>query len=405
MRAAAEAWQATGFRVMGTAVKGEAARQLALSSGIPTETVAWFLARAGTPTSDLDARTVLLVDEASTISDRDLAELLRLAKACGTNVRLIGDPAQHGAVSAGGMFRVLCERHPDQTPELRQSQRVAHPQDREAAEALRQGRIDDALDLLDAAGHLHLVKGDVEVHLDLLRRWSDERQAGRPHPMVDRRNHIRRVLNRLAHRLLQAAGEVESEEIHAGGGRAFAVGDRVVARRGERSLHVKGDFRAYVRNGATGTVTGLRRRQAPAKDEITVAFDGIGTVTLPRPFFDMHGFPRSTQMDVGLDHAYAVTSYSVQGATYEASTSRLDEGASRAEAYVDITRGRSSNHVYLSRPLDSLDCEALPKAPPPPLDGAVAARLHRSGPELTAIDIDPAALRQAQVLDLEPFAR
>ncbi len=405
MRAAAEAWQAAGFRVVGTAVKGEATRQLALSSGVPTETVAWFLARAWTPANDFDARTVLLVDEASTISDRDLAEILRLAKACGTAVRLIGDPAQHGSVAAGGMFRVLCERHPDQAPELRQSQRVAHAQDRAAAEALRQGRVDEALDLLDAAGHLHLVEGDVEVHVDLLHRWWEERQAGRPHPMVDRRNHIRRALNRLAHRLLQVAGEIGSEEMVAAGGRAFAVGDRVVARRGNRDLYVQGDRSAYVRNGATGRVVGLCRRPLAAEDQITVAFDGIGTVTLPRSFFDEHRFPRSSRVDVGLDHAYAVTSYSVQGATYEASTSRLDEGTSRPEVYVDITRGRSANHVYLSRTLDPFDGEALPKAPPPLLDRAVAARLHRSGPELTAIEIDPEALRRARAFDREPIAR
>ena len=41
-----------------------------------------------------------------------------MAEAAGAAVRLIGDPAQHGAVTAGGMFRVLCERHPTDTPEL-----------------------------------------------------------------------------------------------------------------------------------------------------------------------------------------------------------------------------------------------------------------------------------------------
>lgn len=391
MRAAAEAWLAAGFRVVGTAVKGEAARQLATATGIATETVAWQLARAWTRANDLDARTVLLVDEASTLSDRDLAEVLRLAKACGTAVRLIGDPAQHGAVAAGGMFRVLCERHPHQTPELRQSQRVTHAEDRMAADALRHGRIDEALDLLDAAGHLHLVEGEVDVHLHLLRRWWEERQAGRDHPMVDRRNHTRHALNRLAHRLLQAAGEIGVDEIQAADGRGFAVGDRVVARRGNRDLHVHGDRHAYVRNGATGTVVGLRHGGSKSQDRIAVAFDGVGTVTLPRTFFDEHCFPRSARRDVGLDHAYAVTSYSVQGATHEASTSRLDEGATRAEAYVDITRGRSANHVYLSRSPDAVDGEALPKAPPPPLDEAMAARLGRSGPEVTAVELDPCA--------------
>lgn len=70
---------------------------------------------------------------------------------------------------------------------------------------------------------------------------------------------------------------------------------------------------------------------------------------------------------------------------------------------MDITTGRSANHVYLSRTLDPLDNEALPKAPPPSLDGAVAARLRRSGSELVAIEVDPNTLRRTRVIDQEPI--
>jgi hypothetical protein len=42
--ACADAWTAAGYRVVGTAVKGEAARTLAAATGIECETVAWYLA-------------------------------------------------------------------------------------------------------------------------------------------------------------------------------------------------------------------------------------------------------------------------------------------------------------------------------------------------------------------------
>jgi hypothetical protein len=42
--AASEAWLSMGSRVMGAAVKGEAARTLAGATGIERETVAWYLA-------------------------------------------------------------------------------------------------------------------------------------------------------------------------------------------------------------------------------------------------------------------------------------------------------------------------------------------------------------------------
>ncbi len=69
------------------------------------------------------------------------------------------------------------------------------------------------------------------------------------------------------------------------------------------------------------------------------------------------------------------------------STSRVDATATRAETYVDITRGRLANHLYLTAAVDPLDGEALPKVPPAPADEAVAERLQRSTGELTAWEI------------------
>src|SRR5205823_2016362 len=146
---------------------------------------------------------------------------------------------------------------PDHTPELTASHRVIDPHDRAAADALRAGRIAEALAALDAAGHLHVVADELDLHLDVLARWWASRQAGAEHPMVDRRNHTRWQLNRLAHRLLQAAGEVGSKEIVASGDRRFSVGDRVIARTPGRKLHPRGQPRDYVRNGAMGTVVAL----------------------------------------------------------------------------------------------------------------------------------------------------
>jgi conjugative relaxase-like TrwC/TraI family protein len=385
--AAADAWTAAGYRVLGTAVKGEAARTLAATTGIACETVAWYLAHDDPHTAPLDARTVLVVDEASTLADRDLDRLMWMAATTGATLRLIGDPAQHGAIAAGGMFRVLCEHHRRGTPELTATHRVQDPHDCAAAEALRAGRIDQALDHLAAAGHLHIVGDDLTMHRQVLARWWESHQAGLDHPMVDRRNSTRRQLNRLAHLLRQVHGEIGSDEIVASGDRRFAVGDRVTARAPNRDLHPPGDRTSYVRNGALGTITfihpGRRSRQ---RDTITVDFDGIGIINVPRTFFDHH-CTRAGRTEVGIDHAYALTSYAVQGSTRDVSTSRVDATATRAEAYVDITRGRLANHLYLTSASDPLDGEALPRVPAPPADEAVAQRLQRSTGELTAWEL------------------
>jgi AAA domain/TrwC relaxase len=388
MAAARDAWQTAGWRVIGTAVKGEAARTLAAATGMPTETVAWYLAHDDPHRAPLDARTVLVVDEASTMSDRDLDRLGWLAAQTGATLRLIGDPAQHGAVEAGGMFRVLCDRHPAHTPQLTVTHRVQDPHDRAAADALRAGDIAAALDHLDTVGHLHIVDNELAYYRQALTRWWAAHQAGQEHPIVDRRNTVRRQLNRLAHQLLQATGQISRDEIPGSGDRRFSVGDRVIARTPDRDLYPRGQSDAYVRNGALGTVLALHLGGRPADDTITVAFDGIGTVDVPRSYFDQHHTAGGRRRrDIGLDHAYAVTSYAVQGATRAVSTSRIDPTATRAEAYVDITRGQADNHLYLTRPADPLDGEALPAIPPPPIDDAVTRRLAHSTGELTAWEL------------------
>jgi ATP-dependent exoDNAse (exonuclease V) alpha subunit len=360
---------------------------------MPSETLAWYLAHDDPVRAPLDARTVLVVDEASTISDRDLDQLGWLAAQTGASLRLIGDPAQHGAVDAGGMFRVLCDQYPDHTPQLTVAHRVHDPHDRAAADALRSGDIATALDLLDAAGHLHLIDDELDYYRPALTRWWDAHQAGLHHPIVDRRNTVRRHLNRLAHLLLQATGVIGHDEIAAIGGRAFSVGDRVIARDPDRDLHPPGQPDGYIRNGALGTITALHPDRQPANHRITVAFDGIGTIDVPRSYLDRQ--TSSGRHPAGLEHAYAVTSYAIQGATQAISTSRIDPGSTRAEAYVDITRGIVGNHLYLTRPRDLLDGESLPTVPPPPIDHAVTRRLSRSTGETTAWELHQGANERA----------
>ena len=397
--ACADAWTAAGYRVLGAAVKGEATRTLAAATGIDCETVAWYLVHTDPQSLPLDSRTILVVDEASTLSDRDLDTLMEMAATTGASLRLIGDPAQHGAIAAGGMFRVLCERHERDTPELVTTHRLQDPHDRAAAQALREGRIDEAFDQLAAAGHLHIVADDLAMYREVLGRWWDAHRDGLEHPMVDRRNSTRRQLNRLAHLLRRVNGELDGDEITASGDRHFAVGDRITARAPNRDLHVDGDRHAYVRNGALGTIVAVRPdRRDPADDTLTVDFDGIGTIDIPRSFFDHHRTPAG-RPEVGIDHAYALTSYAVQGSTRDVSTSRVDATATRSETYVDITRGRHANHLYLTASVDPLDGEALPRIPAAPADLAVAERLQRSTGELTAWELAHPADQAQSVAD------
>lgn len=112
----------------------------------------------------------------------------------------------------------------------------------------------------------------------------------------------------------------------------------------------------------------------------------ISTNSTSASFFDHH--PTSNgRTEVGIDHAYALTSYAVQGSTHHLSTSRIDATTTRAETYVNITRGRNANHLYLTPTTDPLNGETLPKLPSLPADRTVTERLQRSTNEITAWEL------------------
>jgi hypothetical protein len=338
MRIAARAWTEAGYRVLGGSVKGETARLLGIESGIESETVAMLLARSRSGVRVLDSHPVLIVDEASTIGDRDLLRLCDLATDTGATLRLIGDPAQHGSVPAGGSFNELVDLYVDRTTRPHRK-RARHP---------------------------------------------------RRHPMVHGRNRERQVLNNLAQQLLIADGAVDASQ-HAilGDGRRLCVGDQVVARHGDRMIDPVDNRDGWMRNGTTGRVFAVRTDPTtPEGDEIDiVTADGI--LTCIRATFD--------RSQGGIDLAYAVTSYAVQGATNDVSTSAITASTSRSDMYVDITRGRHDNQLYATRPItDDTDTDQhLPRLTSD-LNAVLRARLARSTAR-TALSTAPSAPHVARL--------
>lgn len=390
LAAAARAWEAGGYRVVGAAVKGEATRLLGDATGVRAETVAWWLTALAAGHERFDERTVVLVDEASTLGTTDLAHLLGHAERAGAAVRLVGDPAQHGAVAAGGMFAALCRRQPSAVPMLTENRRQTSDVDRYVVDAVRAGHVAEALAALRQAGQLTEVRNADGLYAAMVTRWLGARRAGEGHPMIDRRNRTRRILNAVAHRVLQSDGDVASAGLVTADGREFCVGDEVVARRPARELHPDGQPRNYVRNGSRGRIV------AADDDAVTVEFDALGAVRIPASFIEAHA-DRRGRVAPGLDYGYALTSYAVQGATLPASSSAVTAGARRRELYVNLTRGRHDNHLFVAAPSDTLAGEGhLPRPPEEDVVAEVIAAVGRPDEDRSALEIDPLALAVAE---------
>ena len=395
LEVAARAWEAAGFTVMGAAVGGTAAEVLGQATGVDTTTVASLLARLDHASSAvLDTHTVVVVDEASTLSNRDLGRLLAHTRAAGAALRMIGDPAQHSAVNAGGAWRYLVEQYPEQTAQLTTVRRQQSPhleQLRLAVADYREGRITDALARLERDDRIVQAATGDELLDCVVADWYVDRQQrlrqGGPRSSMTAEHHReRRELNRRARAVLEADGTLHGPALHAAGV-CFQAGDEVIARCQDRTLRPAGGERGtYLRNGTRGTVIAVHC------DSLTVEFERRGPITIPRPFLERQVRPGITG---GLVHSYCVTSYAAQGETYASARHLSTDRSTRAGVYVGLTRGNNDARLYTVRHHDlepELVDDQLPRLDDRvPTIEAITRRLQHSEPERLAHEHDPVA--------------
>ena len=330
--AAARAWEAAGYKVIGAAVAGTAAQHLGQDAQIPSETLAYYLTQIDTyGKSPFDAKTILIVDEAGTIPDEDLSRLLRNAVESGATVRFLGDPEQHGAVNAGGMWSHLTETHIEHTPQLLESYRFKDsPPDVEFNELLRDNKFDEALDLLREGGNLIETGSESEALAASLRKAVLDRDNSRANPMIERRNSSRIVLNEALQHVRVQRGEVTNLTTY--GQRQYGIGDEIVSRQNSRQLHPEDKPDEYLRNGTKGVITNI------TNDGTAIADFGQGPIHIDPEILATKAFQLG----------YSITSYGVQGGTFPGSNSHSSPGASKAEVLVNMSRGTQDNHLIIS---------------------------------------------------------
>ena len=331
----AEAYTAGGFRVLGAAPTGRAVRELTEQAGIGQ---AWTLTRL---VLDLDAddrgfgsgRAVLILDEAGMASTRETARVMAHAQVARVKVVAIGDSGQLSSVQAGGWLGSLTGRLGSH--ELREVMRQRDPRERQLLVQVRRGDPTDYTAEKTARGQLHIYANDAQHAIAgegaAIATWRD-RQAGRPWGqavLIVRDNQRRERLNALIRAELKRDGRL-GESIHIGGCE-FAVGDRVVARRNDRERAVD--------NGMRGTVIAVD----PTEKELVVRTDAGAQRRLDAPYVAEH-----------LQHAYALTAHTVQGATVEwTGVVGRPEDFTRNWSYTALSRAREPTELFvLDTPTD-----------------------------------------------------
>jgi Ti-type conjugative transfer relaxase TraA len=109
LEAAREAWEESGYKIVGLAPTGKAARNME-GCGIRSMTIHKFLLAQEQGRERLSAKTILVLDEAGMVDSRRFGELLALVNRTGAKIVAMGDGNQLQSIEAGPAFRLLLDR-------------------------------------------------------------------------------------------------------------------------------------------------------------------------------------------------------------------------------------------------------------------------------------------------------
>lgn len=329
--AARDAWEASGIPVYGCSVAARAALELETLTGIDSTTIARLRADLDRGYG-LERGAVLVVDEAGMAGTRAVAELAEHAAAAGGKIVLLGDDRQLPELDAGGAFRGLAERLG--CDELRDVRRQQDEWDRDALAALRRGNVDEWSEAYRAKGRIVARPSARDARETLVSDWWESAQKpGVDAVMLAHRRCDVADLNARARARMRADGRLSAEEVSVDG-RAFAVGDRVVARRNDRAIGIV--------NGARGVVTGLSEERTA----VTVRTDSGDVVEIGTPYLE----------EGKLDHGYALTAHAAQGATVDRAYVLGSDDLYREWGYTALTRHREEAKFYVVSPGSTERC-------------------------------------------------
>ncbi|MDO3445448.1 Ti-type conjugative transfer relaxase TraA [Agrobacterium sp. V1] len=326
MKAACEAWEAVGYRVVGGALAGKAAEGLEKEAGIPSRTLAAWELSWRQDRNAFDDRTVFVLDEAGMVSSRQMALLVERMTRTGAKLVLVGDPEQLQPIEAGAAFRAIADRIGYAGLETIYRQREQWMRD--ATLDLARGNVGRALDAYRTNGRLVGAEMKGDAVSKLVSDWIREYDPAKSILILA---HLRRdvhMLNELVRARLIEKGVIEcgSAFSTSNGSRRFAAGDQIVFLKNDGSLCVKNGMLGKVIEAASGRIVaeiddGEARRH----------------VSVEQRFYNT------------IDHGYATTVHKAQGTTVDRVKVLASLSLDRHLTYVAMTRHREDLCVYYGR--------------------------------------------------------
>jgi conjugative relaxase-like TrwC/TraI family protein len=388
-----------GYSVQGFAPTTRAVKSLS-EAGVSARTVAGLLEAQTQPH---DAKQIWIVDESSLLPTRQVNRLLHRAKEEGVGqIIFVGDQRQHHAIEAGRPIHQMQDAGMV-VARLDTIRRQRDPELREAVSRAANGQIAESLSILHRRGDIHEVGDFDERRSRIARDYVTAQESGQRVLVVSPANEERRKLNEAIRAELISRGHVApAGQEHtilvnrglSGSQRAMAYnydeGDVLRFTRGSKPLKIaKGDYARIDRidrisNSLTiSTAAGRSVTYNPVRLFGVEAFreerrilargDRIQFRAPERALGIANGefalitalddrkvtlrLDSSKELTVArnrlrhIDHGYASTSHSAQGATVDRVIVNIDtqlsaELVNRKQFYVSISRARNSLAIY-----------------------------------------------------------
>lgn len=340
MIALREAYEASGYRMVGATISNQAARVLQSESGIRSTSISKLLFELDKPDGSirLDQKSVLVVDESGMVDTPQMARLVEHVNNANAKLILVGDEKQLQSIGAGGGFQAARQmtKSIGSDAELTETRRQKVAWQKEAAERFALGQAREALSLYETEGRLTTGDGIEDTSKKLIDDWTKDRLEDKGTQLIIASSHAQgAVLNRLAQEALKMHGLIGQVEL---------AKDLVTEKHGKQSLYQGDEIRFHensrgpkgigVINGDTGMVQGITpdgKIRVRLTDGRTVAFD-------PTAY-------RNWTL------GYASTVYKSQGSTVDRAYYLLSSTDRREMSYVAASRHRQDLRIYADRTL------------------------------------------------------
>src|SRR6266516_5052855 len=354
LAALAGAWREAGKgRVIGLTTTSAARENLAgACKHIEGYNLAQFLGhdpelgREARGTVAIGPDALILLDEATTASQPDMAAAIAAAQHQGAKVVMTGDSGQQEAVEAGGAFAMFTRRKAH--AQLTEAQRLIHAGELEAeweadaSMALRAGGhgADGALRVYDDHGRLR--GGTYEQMAEAAaQHYLAELLASKDVILTAQQNAECRDLGRRVQEQLRKWCKIDpSRSVPLQVGERAHTGDRIIARE-NTAIPAGGPGAGPLLNGDV-----LLLVEIPAEGEdVTVRRFNRDENDRPAGLSEPFAVPRA-YLAAHADLGYARTWYTVQGMTVDAGITLASEGRELSGFYPSMTRGRQANYAY-----------------------------------------------------------